>query len=218
MTITSCGRVPRTKDYIVNSETLVTMKKIVLTAAVSAALLFALAAGTAGMPTVQERPAAAAGVNHVVGQRESLPPVRIMRKLAASHPRSPYVQRDLSRTLIRAGDLLAGQNDPKGALAAYRESLDITRKLTAQDPNNAIWKYDLVVSLNSVGNVLTSQGDHHGALLAYSEGLNNIRELVSRDPRNRRWEHSLLLSENKVRDALAASLGAADDQHHGAAR
>jgi tetratricopeptide (TPR) repeat protein len=182
--------------------------KIVLTAAVCAAMLLALAASTAGVPTVQEQPAAAAGLNHVVGRSERLPPVQIMRKLAATHPRSPYVQRDLSRTLIRAGDLLAAQNDAKGALAAYRESLDITRKLTAQDPNNAMWKYDLMVSLNSVGNVLTAQGDHRGALLAYSEGLNIIRELVSTDPRNRKWERSLLLSENKVRDALAAPLGA----------
>lgn len=178
--------------------------KIFLTAAVSAAMLFALAAGTAGIPTVQERPAAAAGLNHVVGHSESLPPVQIMRKLAASHPRSPYVQRDLSRTLIRAGDLLLAQNDPSGALAAYRESLDITRKLTAQDPNNAMWNYDLMVSLNSVGDVLTAQGDHRGALLAYNEGLNIIQELVSGDPRNRQWKRSLLLSENKVRDAQAA--------------
>jgi hypothetical protein len=33
------------------------MKKVILTAAVSAALLFALVAGTAGVPTVQEEPA-----------------------------------------------------------------------------------------------------------------------------------------------------------------
>jgi hypothetical protein len=33
------------------------MKKIILTAAVSAALLFTLVAGTAGVPTIQERPA-----------------------------------------------------------------------------------------------------------------------------------------------------------------
>jgi hypothetical protein len=183
--------------------------RIVLTAAASAALVFAIAAGTAGVPTVQERPAAAAGHNHVVGRNESLPPVQIIRKLAASHPRSPYVQRDLSRALIRAGGLLARENDLNGALAAYRESVDITRKLATQDPNNVMWKYDLVVSLNSVGDALTAQDDHRDALLSYTEGLDIIRDLVSIDPRNRNWERTLLLSENKVREILAASLGVA---------
>ena len=178
--------------------------KIFLTAAVSAAMLFALAARTASIPTMQERSAAAGGLHYVVGHSESLRPVQIMRKLAADYPRSPFVQRDLSRTLIRAGDLLLAQNDPIEALAAYRESLDITRKLTAQDPNNAMWKYDLVVSLNSVGDVLTAQGDHRGALLAYGEGLNIIQELVSREPRDWQLRRGLLLSENKVRDAQAA--------------
>jgi tetratricopeptide (TPR) repeat protein len=178
--------------------------KIFLTAAVSAAMLFALAARTAGIPTMQERPAAAGGLNYVVGHSESLRPVQIMRNLAASYPRSPFVQRDLSRTLIRAGDLLLAQNDPIGALAAYRESLDIRRKFAAQDPNNAMWKYDLVVSLNSVGDALTAEGDHRGALLTYSEGLNIIQELAAREPRDWQWRRGLLLSENKVRDAQAA--------------
>ena len=50
------------------------MKKIILTAAISAALLLTLAAGTAGVPTVQNQPAAT-GFHKVVGHSASLPPV-----------------------------------------------------------------------------------------------------------------------------------------------
>jgi len=59
--ITSSDRDCAQKECIVNSETFreVTMQKIILTAAVSVALLFALAAGTAGVLSVQEQPAGA---------------------------------------------------------------------------------------------------------------------------------------------------------------
>jgi hypothetical protein len=72
--ITSWQRRRRTKRHrqIGNQE--IAMKKIILTAAVSAAMLLTLAAGTAGIPTVHGQPAAT-GFSKAVGHSASLPPV-----------------------------------------------------------------------------------------------------------------------------------------------
>ncbi|HEX2446742.1 MAG TPA: hypothetical protein VHK26_00965, partial [Methyloceanibacter sp.] len=47
------------------------------------------------------------------------------------------LQRDLSISLNRLGDVKRDSGDTKGALAAYDESLAIRRQLALADPNNS---------------------------------------------------------------------------------
>jgi len=68
----------------------------------------------------------------------------IVRRLAAGDPSSAGLQRDLSFSLNRVGDVLrlSGQND--GAVRAYGESAALLERLAATEPKNAWHRWDLL--------------------------------------------------------------------------
>jgi predicted negative regulator of RcsB-dependent stress response len=101
------------------------------------------------------------------------------------------------------GNTLAAQGDTTGALAAYREGLDITRALATKDPDNTQLQNDLSGSLQRVGDMLVIQRDPTGALAAYQEGLGVARALAAKDAHNTEWQRSLELSLNRTADMLA---------------
>ncbi len=82
----------------------------------------------------------------------------------------------------KVGDLLKGQGDLAGALAAYREGLDIRRALAAKDPDNALWQLDMLASLERIGDVVSAQGDAAAAIGNYREALVIARTYVAKDP------------------------------------
>jgi hypothetical protein len=53
----------------------------------------------------------------------------------------------VSVSLNKVGDVLRAQSDLPGALANYREGLDIRRALAKADPSNMVWARDVWVSL-----------------------------------------------------------------------
>ena len=56
---------------------------------------------------------------------------------AVADPSNAGWKRDLSVSQERIGDVLSDQGDLAGALAAYRESLEVRRLLAEADPSNA---------------------------------------------------------------------------------
>jgi hypothetical protein len=75
---------------------------------------------------------------------------KFARRLADAQKGDTQLQRDISVSLDKIGDVKRSQNDNAGALAAYDESLAIARHLAAVDPGNVQWQTDLVVSLYKV--------------------------------------------------------------------
>jgi hypothetical protein len=61
------------------------------------------------------------------------------------------LQRGLSVSYERVGNVQKNQVDLPGALKSYRDSLGIREKLAKQDPGNAGWQRDLSVSYDNVG-------------------------------------------------------------------
>jgi tetratricopeptide (TPR) repeat protein len=102
--------------------------------------------------------------------------------------------RERSVLIERQGNVLRNQGDLAGALAAFRESLQVRRRLAEADPSNAGWQRDLSVSHNNVGNVLRDQGDLAGALAAFRESLQVSRRLAEADPSNAGWQRDLSFS------------------------
>jgi tetratricopeptide (TPR) repeat protein len=109
--------------------------------------------------------------------------------------------------------VLRAQGNLPGALAAYREGLDISRALTTKDASNAEWRRDLSISLESVGNVLRAQGVLPGALAAYRECLDIRRELAAKSQGNAAWQmdvvfalHNLALSGDNPRARSSEAL------------
>ena len=101
-------------------------------------------------------------------------------------------------TLNQVGSVLEVQGDRTGALAAYREGLDIVRALAAKEPGNKQWQRDLSVSLVFVVDVLLAEGDTTGALAAYREGLTAIRTAAAADIDNTLWQHELVTNLDGV--------------------
>ncbi len=71
-------------------------------------------------------------------------------------------QRDVAVSLRKVGGELMEQHDLTGALAAYREALDVSRAVAVKDPGNTQSQRAVSVSLTFVGDVLVNQGDRIG--------------------------------------------------------
>ena len=108
-------------------------------------------------------------------RRARSPPPSRPRKssadLLAANPDSTSLQRDLSVSYNKVGDVQVAQGDLAGALKSYRDSLAIRERLAQSDPGNARWQRDLSVSYEKVGDVQMAQGDLAGALKSYRDGL-----------------------------------------------
>ncbi len=88
----------------------------------------------------------------------------------------------MSLGLNKVGDLLKAQNDLAGALAAYRQGLDIRRAIAAKDPDNTQRQLDILASLERIGDVVLDQGDVAGAIENYRGALVIARAVVAKDP------------------------------------
>jgi tetratricopeptide (TPR) repeat protein len=115
------------------------------------------------------------------------------------------VQRDLSVSYNKVGDVQSAQGDLAGALKSYRESLAIREKLVKQEPRNAGVQRDLSVSYNKVGDVQSAQGDLAGALKSYRESLAIFEEFAKQDPSNAGWQADLAFSYWRIGTRLARS-------------
>ena len=96
------------------------------------------------------------------------------------------------------GDLLTIQGDLKGALLAYRRSLELRRDLAKSDPWNGRWLRDLSVSQVRVGDTLATQGDLTGALVAQKESRQVARRLVAADPSNATYRIDLSAIQERI--------------------
>ena len=88
----------------------------------------------------------------------------IFETLAKQEPRDAGLQRDLSVSYNKVGDVQGAQGDLAGALKSYHDSLAIRQTLAKQEPRNAGLQRDLSVSYNKVGDVQSAQGYLAGAL------------------------------------------------------
>jgi tetratricopeptide (TPR) repeat protein len=79
------------------------------------------------------------------------------RRFSAKQSGNISWREGLAVSLERLGDALKYQGDLSGALAAYREELDIRRSLAAGGPGVSI-------ALNHIGDTLLAQGDLGGAV------------------------------------------------------
>jgi tetratricopeptide (TPR) repeat protein len=90
------------------------------------------------------------------------------------------VQRALSITYYKMGDVLTMGGDREQALAAYQKSLAIAEQLAGSDKGNAEWQRDLSISLERYGNALFAAGKSEQALAAFQKALPIAQQLRQR--------------------------------------
>jgi tetratricopeptide (TPR) repeat protein len=113
-------------------------------------------------------------------------------------------QREVAWTLRSVGGTLEARGDLAGALALYREGLDVRRRLAAGEPGNADLMLDITYSLSAIAQALLALGDFTEALAKQNEALAMRRELADRDPANSRRRLDLSWSLMALADVLEA--------------
>ncbi len=117
------------------------------------------------------------------------------------------LQRDLSVSHNRVGDVQVAQGDLAAALKSYQAGLEIPQTLARVDPGNQGWQRDLSVSHNKVGDVQVAQGDLAAALKSYQAGLEIAQTLVRMDPGNAEWQVDVAVSCWKLGQKLGSAGG-----------
>jgi tetratricopeptide (TPR) repeat protein len=125
-------------------------------------------------------------------------------------------QLQLSSALQRIGLLKVQHGDQAGALAAYKEGLEIVRKIVAEPNANPAAQQDLQRFLQSIAGVELMGGDQAGGLSAYEEGASIARKLMAQDHGNAQAQGDMMfnlkgiayvkLQQNDHAGALAAYL------------
>ena len=77
--------------------------------------------------------------------------LEIFEKLAEKYPEYPNLQRDLSVSYSRLGDVAKAMNDYKTAEGYYAKALEISKRLAEMFPGVPMLKDDLALSLFNCG-------------------------------------------------------------------
>ena len=157
------------------------------------------------------------------------------QRLVEADPDNTDWQRELSISIDRVGDVLAGRGDAAGALEHYTRALHIrerlgeadphdtgwqrdlriAERLADADPHNTDWQRDLSIRLERAGDALAGRGDAAGALEHYTRALRIAERLSEADPHNTDRLRNLWVSLTRVGDVLAGRGEAARAlQHH----
>lgn len=101
------------------------------------------------------------------------------------------IQRDLSVSHNKVGDVLVAQGQLPAALEAFRASLAIRERLSQADPGNAGWQRDVAVSHAKLAAALRGAGDIARASDHLRAGRTIIADLVARFPAWAQWKRDL---------------------------
>jgi tetratricopeptide (TPR) repeat protein len=98
--------------------------------------------------------------------------LQLFTELSEANPDNLFVDRELSVSHNKVGDMHQASGDGVAALKAYEESLAIRKRLAELDPNKVEWQTDLVVSYYKLAQV---QPDKQKQLL--SDALTILKKL-----------------------------------------
>lgn len=127
----------------------------------------------------------------------------ILEGLTAAYPANAGLQRDLSVTYDKIGDMLLVTGKIDEALAMYRKDLAIAEKLAAAHPENLDYRRDLVVSYDRVGDALLAGGRIDDAIATYRLKLPIAQQLGALDPDKVEKIGDLLRAAGRTDEALA---------------
>ena len=99
-------------------------------------------------------------------------------------------------TKEQIGDVLRAQGDLAGALAAYRDRLDLAQSLAQKDQDNMMWQSDRAIAGHKVASAFAALGELDKAVSIQREAVSAIRQIYV--------THAAAVT---ARDELARALG-----------
>ncbi|MGB2746957.1 MAG: tetratricopeptide repeat protein, partial [Thiofilum sp.] len=121
-----------------------------------------------------------------------------MLELATASPTNFDIQRELSVSYEKVGNIQQAKGEQEAALRSYQQSLAIREKLAAHDPQQVEWQRDLSVSYDNVGAIQQAKGEYEAALRSYQQSLAIAEKLAAHDPQQVEWQRDLSVSYDKV--------------------
>ena len=118
----------------------------------------------------------------------------IRQALADQDPSNAEVQRDLSVSYNKIGNIEQRQGRLEEALQSYQSALAIAQALARQDPRNAQARRDLSISYIKIGDIEQRQGRLEEALQNYQSDLAIAQALADQDPSNAEARRDLSVS------------------------
>ncbi len=124
-----------------------------------------------------------------------------LQRALKRQPDDAGMQRELSVSHNKVGDVLVAQGQLGEALRAYTASRTIREQLATQDSANAQWQRDLAVSYFKLGVTARSNNELATAMDYFMQARAISARLVERDPTNAVWKNDLAWVNQRI-DAL----------------
>ena len=123
---------------------------------------------------------------------------KLQSQLTAGGETSAILRRSQAVALNEKAITLLTLGKADDALAAAKESNDISEALATSNPTRTSYQVDLSTSLERIGDVQQVQGDLAGARESYGGALAIIDRLAKSDPGNSGWQRDLSVSYEKL--------------------
>ena len=120
--------------------------------------------------------------------------LRIAEKFAKKYPDDPQMQRDLSVSYERLGDIAKARNDYNAAEVYHAKALEISEKLAEKYPEDLDFQRDLSVSYERLGYIAKALKDYNAAEGYYAKALEIGEKLAEKYPDDPRLRHDLSAS------------------------
>lgn len=111
------------------------------------------------------------------------------------------LQRTVSVSYEKIGDVQTQLQKGKAALASYQEGLRLARQIAEGEPDNVRWQEDLATAHRKVGDAHWSLGRSSEAVVHFRANLKIAETLHRADPEWRPWRTSLLVSHERLATA-----------------
>ena len=118
--------------------------------------------------------------------------LRIAEKFAKKYPDNPQMQRDLSVSYERLGDIAKARNDYRAAEGYYAKALEISERLAEKYPE------DLSFSYEKLGDIAKARNDYKAAEGYYAKALEISERLAEKYPDDPNLQRNLSVSYNKL--------------------
>ena len=124
--------------------------------------------------------------------------LRIAEKFAKKYPEDPNLQRDLSASYQRLGDIAKAMNDYKTAEGYYAKALEISKRLAEKYPDDPKIQRDYSVSNGELGDIAKARNDYNAAEGYYAKALEICERLAEKYPDDPKIQCNLSVSYSSL--------------------
>ena len=137
-------------------------------------------------------------LDYLAAEVAAIAALKIAEKFAKKYPDDPQMQRDLSVSYERLGNIAKARSDYNAAEGYYAKALEIREKLAEKYPEDPNLQRDLSVSYERLGGIAEALNDYKAAEGYYAKTLEIREKLAEKYPDDPGMQRDLSVSYNKL--------------------